>query len=118
MRIRKVALILVAAVQPLSVACAPHRIGTGASTAPVAKSAGTGQESLLARRRDSTWRAVASWMLCKYGGRTQREVAAILGAKTGVAISCQLKKLRRSLAEDAELHSQVAKLEKVLQGRR
>ena len=80
----------------------------------VAKSAGTGQESLLARRRDSTWRAVASWMLCKYGDRTQREVAAILGAKTGVAISCQMKKLRHRLAADTELRSQVDKIEKAL----
>jgi len=80
----------------------------------VAKSAGTGQESLLARRRDSTWRAVASWMLCKYGGRTQREVAAILGAKTGVAISCQMKKLKHRLAADTELRSQVDKIEKAL----
>ena len=82
----------------------------------VAKRAGIGQEELLGRRRDSTWRAVASWMLCKYGGRRQREVAAILGAKTGVAISCQLKKLRHRLAADSELHSQVKKIEKALQG--
>jgi len=81
----------------------------------VAKQAGIGQKYLLERRRDATWRAVASWMLCKYGGRTQREVAAILGAKTGVAISCQLKKLRCRLAADAELHSQVDKIEKALQ---
>ena len=80
----------------------------------VAKRAGIGQESLLARRRDSTWRAVASWMLCKYGGRTQREVAAILGAKTGVAISCQLKNLRCKLVEDVALRAQVDKIEKVL----
>lgn len=81
----------------------------------VAKRAGVGQESLLARRRDSTWRAVASWMLGKYGGRTQREVAAILGAKTGVAISCQLKNLQRRLVEDVTLRAQVDKIEKVLQ---
>lgn len=81
----------------------------------VAKRAGIGQEYLLERRRDATWKAVASWMLCKYGGRTQREVAAILGAKTGVAISCQLKKLRRRLAADVELRSQVEKIEKALQ---
>jgi len=81
----------------------------------VAKHAGIGREALLARRRDATWRAVASWMLCKYGGRTQREVATILGARTGVAISCQLKKLRRRLAVDVTLRSQVEKIEKALQ---
>ena len=82
----------------------------------VAKRAGIRPECLLARSRDSTWRSVASWVLCKYGGRTQREVAAILGAKTGVAISCQLKKLRRRLAADVTLRSQVEKIEKALQG--
>jgi len=81
----------------------------------VAKRAGIGQECLLERRRDATWRAVASWMLCKYGGRTQREVAAILGAKTGMAISSQLKKLRRRLAADLALRAQVSKIEKALQ---
>jgi putative transposase len=81
----------------------------------VAKRAGVEQDYLLERRRDATWRAVASWMLCKYGGRTQREVASILGAKTGVAISCQLKKLRHRLAVDADLQSKVEKIEKALQ---
>jgi hypothetical protein len=54
-------------------------------------------------------------MLCKYGGQTQREVAAILGAKTGVAISCQLKNLRRRLVKDVALRSKIDKIEKTLQ---
>ncbi|MFA5343410.1 MAG: hypothetical protein WC381_05555 [Kiritimatiellia bacterium] len=54
-------------------------------------------------------------MLCKYGGRTQREVAAILGAKTGVAISCQLKKLKCRLAVEVALRSRVEQIEKELQ---
>ena len=81
----------------------------------MAKQAGIGQEYLKERRRDATWRAVASWMLCKYGGRTQRQVAAILGAKTGVAISCQLNTLKRKLADDTKLYAQVARIEKTLQ---
>ena len=81
----------------------------------VAKQAGIGQEYLKERRRDATWRAVASWMLCKYGGRTQRQVAAILGAKTGVAISCQLNMLKRKLADDTKLYAQVTRIEKTLQ---
>ena len=81
----------------------------------VTKQAGIGRDALLARRRDATWRAVASWMLCKHGGLTQREVAAVLGAKTGVAISCQLKKLRRRMVADVALRVQVEKIEKALQ---
>jgi len=92
-----------------------HHLDTKLILKAVAQRAGMRQECLTARSRDSTWRAVASWMLCKYGGRTQREVAAILGAKTGVAISCQLKKLRHKLAADIGLRSQVEKIEKVLQ---
>jgi len=90
-------------------------LGTDRILNAVADRAGIRPECLMERRRDATWRAVASWMLCKYGGRTQREVAVILGAKTGVAISCQIKKLRRRLAADAELCSHVAKIEKALQ---
>jgi len=81
----------------------------------VAKQAGIGRERLIERRRDATWRAVSSWMLCKYGGRTQREAAAILGAKTGAAISWQLKKLRHMLAADAKLRSKAEQIEKALQ---
>lgn len=80
----------------------------------VAKRAGIRPESLLTRSWDSTWRSVASWMLIKYGGRTQREAAAILGVKTGVAISCQLKNLQRRLVSDIALRAQVDKIEKVL----
>jgi len=92
-----------------------HHLDTDVILKVVAKRAGIEEKCLLKRRRDATWRAVASWMLCKYGGRTQREVAAILGAKTGVAISCQLKKLRHKLAADVGLRSQVEKIEKELQ---
>jgi len=92
-----------------------RNLGTDLILKAVVKQAGIGQEYLTERQRDATWRVVASWMLCKYGGRTQREVAGILGAKTGVAISCQLKKLRHILAVDAELRSQVEKIEKALQ---
>lgn len=81
----------------------------------LAKRAGMEVEDLRGRHRDATWRAVASWMLCKYAGRTQREVAVILGVKTGVAISCQLKKLRQRLAADGTLRAQIERIEKTLQ---
>jgi putative transposase len=92
-----------------------HHLDTDLILKAVAKQAGIGRECLIERRRDATWRAVSSWMLCKYGGRTQREAAAILGAKTGVAISWQLKKLRHMLAADAKLRFKVEKIEKALQ---
>lgn len=94
-----------------------HQLDSAVILATVAKRAGIGQEEILARRRDASWRAVASLMLCQYGGRTQREVAALLGAKTGVAISCQLKKLRQRLAADAVFRCQVENIGKLLERR-
>ncbi|NLX13573.1 MAG: hypothetical protein GXY44_07970 [Phycisphaerales bacterium] len=96
---------------------AGRHVDTDVLLKTVAKVGGIEQASLMARRRDATWRAVASWMLCKYGGLTQREVAAFLGVRTGVAISCQLKKLRRRLAVDAALRSRVERMEKIFQRR-
>ena len=59
----------------------------------VARAAGVKKEQLLSRRRDSTLRAVASRMLCRHGGLTQRDAARALGLRTGVAVSCQLRNL-------------------------
>jgi len=55
------------------------------------------------------------WIAVPSGGRTQRKAAAILWAKTGAAISGQLKKLRRRLSTDVALYSRVDKIEKMLQ---
>ena len=81
----------------------------------VAKVAGMDATALRVRRRDSRWRAVASRMLCQYSGLTQRAVATRLGLQTGVAVSCQLKKLTLLLASDAELRRHVGEIEKILQ---
>ena len=69
---------------------------------------------LRIRRRDSRWRAVASRMLCRYGGLTQRAAAVLLGAKTGVAVSCQLRKLNQMMQSDEELNRAVHDLEQSL----
>jgi REP element-mobilizing transposase RayT len=82
--------------------------------AAVASAAKVTPAELRIRRRDSRWRAVASRMLCRYGGLTQRKVADILGVKTGVAVSCQMKKLSRLLESDEALGQAVRKLEQHL----
>ena len=69
---------------------------------------------MLIRRRDSGFRAVASRMLCKYGGLTQRDAASVLGVKTGVAVSCQLKKLKALLETDQSMRRLVERREKRL----
>lgn len=77
----------------------------------VAKAAGMRKECLAERSRDSRWRAVAGCMLCKYGGLTQREAAKVLGLKSGVAVSCQLRNLRRILDSEGEMRQVVDRLD-------
>ena len=80
----------------------------------VARTAGVRKEYLTERHRGSMWRAVASSMLCKYGCVTQREAAKILGLRSGVAVSCQLTKLRELLANDGDISRIVARLDRRL----
>ena len=80
----------------------------------VAKVAGCGKEHLTTRRRDSRWRGVASLLLCKYGGMTQREAAKILGLKCGSAVSVQVRKLREKVAGDGEMSMAFARLDRKL----
>ena len=53
-------------------------------------------------------------MLGRFGGLTQREIAELLGLGTGVAVSCQLKRLGEELEDDSELGDLVHRLEKRL----
>jgi len=69
---------------------------------------GVDRVSLLRRRRDSLDRAVASRMLCDYGGLTQRQVAEVLGLRSGAAVSAQLHTLTERLKTDPRLRRQMA----------
>jgi len=80
----------------------------------VASAAKVAPEDLRVRRRDSRWRAVASRLLCRYGGLTQRAAAALLGVKSGVAVSCQIKTLSRLMESDDDLCRTVRGLEQCL----
>ncbi len=84
----------------------------------VARAAGVKKEQLLSRRRDSTLRAVASRMLCRHGGLTQRDAARALGLRTGVAVSCQLRNLDQMIRSDRQLRRLVERLEKTLSGKK
>jgi REP element-mobilizing transposase RayT len=55
------------------------------------------------RQRDNMIRPVAAYMLCKFAGMTQREVATILNLNGGSAVSLQLKKLNEQLSRDKQL---------------
>lgn len=80
----------------------------------VARAAKVDRRTLVTRQRDSRWRAVTAKLLCTAGGLTQREAAAVLGLKTGVAVSCQLKLLSRLTTEDAVFRKTVERLSRQL----
>jgi len=69
------------------------------------------------RRRNSSLRAVAAVLLCRYAGLTQRAVADRLGMGTGAAVSRQLRSLPDRLATDRPLRRTVQQLDKRLSQR-
>ena len=71
-------------------------------------------KDLVMRQNDCRWRAVTARMLCRYGGLTQRRTATILGVRTGVAVSCQLRKLAGLLLSDRDLAETVHSIERRL----
>ncbi len=71
---------------------------------------GIAREALLGRRRDALDRALAARLLCDYGGLTQREVAAVVGLRSGAAVSAQLRNLAQRLSTDPSLRRQMAAL--------
>ncbi len=97
---------------------ASGRVPAGRILEVVARVAKVEPAALRVRVRDSRWRAVAAQLLCTVGGLTQREAAAVLGLKTGVAVSCQLKALNALTAEDAALRKTIEKLTRTLMKQR
>ncbi|MDD2230032.1 MAG: hypothetical protein PHY48_11530 [Candidatus Cloacimonetes bacterium] len=63
------------------------------------KELGVEADELTQRRRNSPLRAIGASFLIKYAGLTQREVADFLNAGSGSAISRQLSRYRKLLAE-------------------
>jgi hypothetical protein len=57
-------------------------------------------EPLRAHRKSDQLKPVATWLLTKLGGLSQREVANLLGVTTGAAISAQLKRLKEAPRPD------------------
>ena len=75
---------------------------------------GVPKRDMLRRRRGVIARPLASKMLCKYGGLTQREVGSMLGLKSGTGVSLQLRKLAQLAATDPSVTRMLTKLEKRL----
>ena len=70
------------------------------------------RETLHVRQRNSFTRAIAAKALCDHCGMTQRQVAEILGLRTGVAVSCQLRKLSEQLENDKKLKHIIEQIRK------
>lgn len=75
---------------------------------------GVGRKELVVQQRDCRWRAVAARMLCRYGGLTQRAAAKMLGMRTGVGVSCQLKRLVELATTDQAFDKIIRKIERQL----
>ena len=61
------------------------------------------RDSLQKRGTNSLVRPVAAYALCHYGGFTQREAAALMGLRSGVAVSLQLKKVHDQMQSSRKL---------------
>ena len=83
---------------------------------PVSEEVGMEVKELQRRQRGSPARALASRMLMKYGGLTQRAVAPLMGLGTGAAVSIQVRKLAELAASDRRLRKQIARLDRRLAG--
>lgn len=67
------------------------------------------------RQRRSDWvRPVISRMLTRYGRLTQRQVAGVLGLRSGAAVSIQLRRIQEAIAKDPATRRQVETLERKL----
>jgi len=75
---------------------------------------GATPESVGRRARGGWLRAVVARMLSRHGGLTQREIAPLLGVRTGKAASVQLSRLATALRNDRRLARHVATIEKEL----
>ena len=79
----------------------------------VAEGLGIETEALYRRQRDSISRAVAARYLMRYAGQSQRDIARLLNAGSGSAISKQLLRYREALAE-TRLADKLVKIERRL----
>ena len=70
------------------------------------------RQTLHVRQRNSFTRAIAAKALCDHCGMTQRQVAEVLGLRTGVAVSCQLRKLSELLKRDKKLKHMIKQIRK------
>jgi len=93
---------------------AGKRVESGEILSAVADTAGVPVGVLKEQRRDWVWKGIAARLLCKHGGLTQRECAALLGLRTGSAVSYQVRQAGQFLRKDQRLAKACGRLEQRL----
>lgn len=81
----------------------------------VCEAVGVAHGEVRVRRREHDLRPMVSWLLGKYGGLTQRQIADHVGARTGRAISDQVRLFSERLKSSPALARRVARLESALE---
>ncbi len=71
--------------------------------------------SLKKRGMNSMVRPVAAYSLCRYGGLLQRQAAQVMGLRSGVAVSLQIKKLHEQIESTKKLKDILANLKNRLE---
>ena len=66
--------------------------------------------SLKRRSMNSMIRPVVAYALCRYGGLTQRQVAEVMGIRSGAAVSLQIKRLHEQMESNGRLKAMLKSL--------
>ncbi len=67
-----------------------------------AELSGNDAEAIVAHRRGQAWKGIAAWLLVKHSGLTRRDVARVLGLRSGSGVSYQIKLATQALANDSQ----------------
>ena len=82
----------------------------------VAREAGIGVEALKRRQRNSGLKAVTAWLLGRYAGLGQRDVAPLLGLVSGSAVSRQIGRVASLLTVDPKASRLLTRAEHAIKG--
>ncbi len=80
----------------------------------IAAEYGVEVEAFRERRRDSPLRAIAIRFLIRFGGMSQRDVAAFLKIGSGSAVSKQLSRFAEGAAKSRAMQKQLSRIERKL----
>jgi hypothetical protein len=83
----------------------------------VAEVCGVTREELVCRRRASPRKALAAFMLVRFAGLTQREIAPCLGLRSGSSVSCQIRRYRALFEREERLIRMIRRVERLLKKR-